>query len=145
MVVLGAVIRGLVCLALLVGPALAQSQSDLPTPERRAIRTVIEAQMSAFRADDGERAFGFASPFIRDMFRTAENFMAMVRGGYRPVYRPRNVRFGDLLTVDGAPVQKVYVTAPDGRQVLALYTMERQADGTWRINGCMLAEPEDEV
>ena len=26
-----------------------------------------------------------------------------------------------------------------------LVVVEKQADGTWRINGCMLAEPENEV
>jgi hypothetical protein len=134
------------CLALLVAQsALAQGLSSLPSTERRAIRSVIESQISAFRADDGERAFGFASPSIRGIFRTADNFMAMVRRGYEPVYRPRDVRFGDLVDVEQALVQKVYVTAPDGKQVLALYSMERQADGSWRISGCMLAEPEDEV
>jgi len=68
----------------------------------------------------------------------------MVRQGYQPVYRPRSVRFGDLVDVETTLVQKVYVTGPDGRQVLALYVMEKQGDGTWRVNGCMLAEPDDE-
>lgn len=126
-------------------PAFAQSPSSLPTPERRAIRTVIEGQIGAFRADDGERAFGFASPNIRGIFRTADNFMAMVRNGFQPVYRPRDVRFGDLVDIDDNLVQKVHVTGPDGKPALALYVMEKQADGTWRINGCMLAEAENEV
>ena len=134
------------CLSLLVaGTALAQGLSKLNGVERRAIRSVIEAQISAFRADDGERAFGFAAPSIRGIFRTADNFMAMVRQGYAPVYRPRDVRFGDLVDVEQTLVQKVYVTSPDGRQVLALYSMERQSDGSWRISGCTLTEPEDEV
>ena len=68
--------------------------------EKGAIRKVIEAQIGAFRADDGERAFGYASPNIRQIFRSAENFMAMVRNGYQPVYRPRSVRFGDLVEVE---------------------------------------------
>jgi hypothetical protein len=135
-----------VSLSLLVAAtALAQGLSNLNSVERRAIRSVIEAQIGAFRADDGERAFGLAAPSIRGIFRTADNFMAMVRQGYEPVYRPRDVRFGDLVDVEQTQVQKVYVTAPDGKQVLALYSMERQADGSWRISGCMLAEPEDEV
>ncbi|MBM3533944.1 MAG: DUF4864 domain-containing protein [Alphaproteobacteria bacterium] len=126
-------------------PLAAQTQPNLPTADKHAIRTAIEGQMGAFRADDGERAFGFASPNIRGIFRTADNFMAMVRNGYQPVYRPRDVRFGDLVAVEASLVQKVYVTGPDGRRVLALYVMEQQADGIWLINGCMLAEPEDEA
>jgi hypothetical protein len=134
------------CLSLAVaGTALAQGLSNLNNVERRAIRSVIESQISAFRADDSERAFGFAAPSIRGIFRTADNFMAMVRRGFEPVYRPRDVRFGDLVDVEQSLVQKVYVTAPDGKQVLALYSMERQSDGSWRISGCTLAEPDDEV
>lgn len=143
---LGRVFQFLALLALLAAaPALAQTPSNLPAPEKRAIRTVIEGQINAFRSDDGERAFGFASPNIRGIFRTADNFMAMVRNGYQPVYRPRTVRFGDLVEDEGTLVQKVFVTAPDGSEVLALYVMERQGDGTWRVNGCMLTKPDDEV
>ena len=146
MAALDRMFRLLALVALLAAtPALAQNQSNLPATEKRAIRTVIESQMNAFRSDDGERAFGYASPYVRGLFRTPDNFMSMVRNGYQPVYRPRDVRFGDLVDIDTTLVQKVYVTGPDGRQVLALYVMEQQADGTWRINGCMLAEPEDEV
>ena len=146
MAVLGRVFQLWALVALLAAaPAFAQNPSNLPAPEKRAIRTVIEAQINAFRSDDGERAFGLASPNIRGIFRTADNFMAMVRKGYLPVYRPRNVRFGDLVEDEGTLVQKVFVTAPDGTEVLALYVMERQADGTWRVNGCMLATPDDEV
>jgi ketosteroid isomerase-like protein len=146
MAVLAHLLRLVALVAVLAtAPLAAQTQPNLPAAEKRAIRTVIEGQMGAFRADDGERAFGFASPNIRGIFRTADNFMAMVRNGYQPVYRPREVRFGDLVTVEAALVQKVYVTGPDGRRVLALYVMERQGDGRWLINGCMLAEPEDEV
>lgn len=146
MTVLGRVFLLLALVAMSAAtPALAQTPSNLPSPEKRAIRTVIESQISAFRSDDGERAFGYASPNIRGIFRTADNFMSMVRQGYQPVYRPRAVRFGDLVEVDAALVQKVYVTAPDGSEVLALYVMERQGDGTWLVNGCMLAEPDDEV
>jgi ketosteroid isomerase-like protein len=146
MAVLARLFRFLLLAAVLAAtPAIAQTLSGLPAAEKQAIRSVVEAQLGAFRADDGERAFGYASPNIRGIFRSADNFMAMVRNGYQPVYRPREVRFGDLVDLDGALIQKVYVTGPDGRRALALYVMERQADGSWRINGCMLAEPEDEV
>jgi hypothetical protein len=69
--------------------------------------------------------------------------MAMVRGGYQPVYRPRAFAFRDLVIIDGHLVQRVAVVGPDGQRVSALYHMERQPDGTWRISGCHLVEPED--
>jgi hypothetical protein len=112
--------------------------------DRTAIRGVIERQIEAFRRDDGEAAFGFAAPSIRQMFGTVETFMAMVRDGYRPVYRPQAWRFGAVQMIDDMIVQKVHIVGPDGAPVTAFYIMERQPDGTWRIAGCSLGAPEEE-
>lgn len=122
--------------------ALAQTPAiDIGTADRAAIRTVIESQIAAFRRDDGPGAFAFASPAIKRLFGTPENFMAMVRGGYPQVYRPESVGFGDLLRADGVLVQLVDIVGPDGLPVIAVYEMERQPDGTWQINGCRLLRP----
>jgi hypothetical protein len=128
-------------LAGLIGPAAAQDA--LPPADRDAIRQTIEAQVEAFRRDDGDAAFGFASPAIREMFVTSEVFMDMVRRGYQPVYRPRTFDFREIVTLDGKPTQKVHVIGPDGRAVTAFYPMIRLPDGTWRIDGCYLRAADD--
>lgn len=66
--------------------------------------------------------------------------MSMVREGYRPVYRPTQVSFGQLEQTDDAIVQHVVVVSPDGTVHEALYFMEHQKDGTWLIGGCLLTE-----
>ncbi len=104
------------------------------------IRAVIEAQMAAFQRDDAEAAFAFAAPDIQARFVSPANFMRMVREGYRPVYRPREVVFGEIFTLGGKPVQRVRVVGPDGNVVIADYVMVRQPDGSWRIDGCYLSE-----
>jgi hypothetical protein len=111
--------------------------------DRGAIRQVIEGQMSAFRQNDAAGAFNFAAPGIQAMFGTPENFIRMVETGYPPVYRPREVEFRDLVVRDDLIVQKVLVVGPDGRPVMALYTMELQPDGKWRIAGCRLVEVDE--
>ena len=109
------------------------------TPEdRAAIKSVIERQLAAFASDDGEAAFAFASPAIRGLFGTAENFMAMVRDGYRAVYRPRSVAFSDLVEAGGTLIQLVDLVGPDDAPVVAAYEMLRLPDRSWRINGCTL-------
>jgi hypothetical protein len=80
---------------------------------------------------------------IQDMFGTPSNFIAMVQRGYPPVYRPRQRSFGELVTEDGQIVQKVGLVGPDGISYEALYTMEKQPDGSWKINGCQLTASED--
>jgi hypothetical protein len=74
------------------------------------------------------------------LFGSVERFMSMVRQGYQPVYRPRSMAFGELATVDGQVTQELAVIGPDGTPRIALYTMEQQPDGSWRIAGCQLLE-----
>ncbi len=115
-----------------------QPADDIGAADRGVIRRVIGDQMAAFRRDDAAAAFGYAAPNIQDMFGTPERFLAMVRDGYQAVYRPSDVQFGELVRVDGQLTQLVHVVGPDGIPRTALYFMEREADGTWRIAGCTL-------
>jgi hypothetical protein len=109
-------------------PAAAQSAGDpastLPTPDQTAIRHVIEAQLAAFQRDDGAEAFGYATPTIRQKFGDAANFMAMVKGGYPAVYRPRSVAFDKLVDTEFGPDQILRVIGPDGHAYTAHYIMQ---------------------
>ena len=79
-----------------------------------------------------------ATPGIRATFGDAETFMEMVRTQYAVVYRPRSVAFDAPLVIHGELVQPVRLTDAEGRAWLALYPMQRQPDGSWRTNGCLL-------
>jgi hypothetical protein len=125
-------------------PARADDAALTPT-DRTAIHTVIADQLAAFQRDDGVAAFAQAAPVIRERFVTPENFLAMVRAGYAPVYRPREVAFGTLETVEGRLVQRVLLVGPDGLPAVALYVMERQPDGTWKIAACILTVADDKA
>jgi len=132
------------CLALVLAvtaPALAEPSDRA----RTAIRNVIEQQMDAFRRGDGEAAFSHASPMIKRKFDDPATFMKMVRQRYRPVYRPRAVTFRNLERANGRLAQHVHVVGPDGRQVIAVYLMEKQDDGTWKIDGVYLEEAPDKA
>ncbi len=98
------------------------------------VRDVIARQVEALKADDFETAFGFASPGIRQIFRTPENFGAMVRNGYPMVWRPADVRFSDFYVRDGRMLQGVIFTDAGGALHVFDYEMVR-IDGVWRING----------
>lgn len=132
----------IVMIVALSGSAAAQA-NGLTDADRTEIRTVIERQMTAFQADDGPGAFAMASPAIRALFATPKAFMEMVKAGYQPVYRPKVVEFQEIIQLHGAPTQQVYVVGPDGVPTIALYPMQRQPDGSWRINGCYLVPTND--
>ncbi len=63
----------------------------------------------------------------------------MVRSSYAVVYRPKTVRFDPPVLIEGEVVQPVRMTDAEGRAWLALYPMQREVSGAWRINGCRLA------
>lgn len=119
---------------LLPGPALAEEGPAA------SIRTLIDRQIAAFRADDGATAYSFASPRLQEIFQSADVFMSMVKNAYRPVYRPQSVAFGRLRDHEGAFIQEVFVVDPDGVEWTALYALQQQADGSWRISGCQLTK-----
>lgn len=120
-----------------VVPAQAADET-VSAADAAAIHKVVEGQLSAFQRDDGNAAFSYAAPKIRDMFQSPDIFMTMVRNGYAPVYRPKHVTFEDVDIQEGMPTQHVLLVGPDGVEVEALYFMEHEADGRWLINGCVL-------
>ena len=135
-------------------PASAESPGVTPpvgahsvaTQDIAEIRNMIIGQIAAFREDDAEKAFSFAAPEIRKIFRTPEMFLYMVRKSYQAVYRPRKYEFRTIRNIDGKVVQPVTIVGPTGVTETALYIMEKQPDGTWRIGACIMArEPGSET
>jgi hypothetical protein len=125
-----AALVALVATLVLAAPAAAD---EAATGIERTIRNQIEA----FRADDFATAFSFASPAIRGIFGTAENFGAMVQRGYPMVYRPADLRLLERRQVNGTAVQRVMVTDETGRTHLLDYQMIETPEG-WQINGVQL-------
>ena len=125
------------------GRAQSTAVGELSKADRIAIKQVIEAQLSALQHDDAALAFSYSSPLIQEHFGTPENFIAMVKSNYRSVYRPRDVQFRELEATYDGPVQKVFFFAPDAEPLLGLYYMQKQSDGSWKINGCELTPAPD--
>lgn len=128
--------RILFVLLMLTGPAWAQSA--VSAEDEEAIRGVITQQIEAFKRDDGDAAYAFASPHIQEKFGDPGRFLDMVRRAYPAVHQPRSVDFTELLVGDGTTVQQVELIGPDGEPKLALYSMQRGPSGQWRIDGCIL-------
>mgnify|MGYP006315008759 CR=1 FL=1 len=134
-------LRSILMIVLMAFMSVAAFAQSISETEKSEFQRIIAAQISAFRADDGPTAYSFAAPVVRNIFPTPEIFMSMVKQGYPQVYRPQAFNFTEAL-IDplGRPAQKMRVVGPDGKTYEALYSMERQPDGTWLINGCTLLE-----
>jgi hypothetical protein len=124
-----------------LGRALAASETD-----QSAIRGIIQDQIEAFKRDDAVRAFSYATPALQNMFGSQERFMAMVKEGYKPVYRPRSYTMGEFKDTPDGTSLSVQIQDLEGMDWVAIYTLEQQPNGTWRISGCYLAKaPEQAV
>lgn len=130
-----------------VAVLLSLLPSLLPTPvahaageaDRQAARATIERQIEAFRRDDSAAAYAQAAPQIQGLFPSPETFSRMVAQGYAAVIRPRSYSFdtSEDAGEDGI-AQGMRLQDENGIDWVALYTLQRQADGAWRITGCQL-------
>ena len=130
------------CLALVLCISEAEgAEGRITSSDLAEIRQVIHRQIDAFRRDDAQGAFALVSPAVQHSFGTPERFLDAVRMAYRAVYRPANIAFLDLLMMSGEVVQQVQITDRAGGLWVAYFSMQRQSDGNWRMNGCHLVQP----
>ena len=107
--------------------------------EVRAAQTTIDSQLKAFIADDNAAAYSYAAPNVKQIFPTLDSFMSMVTGGYKPVQKPLSYNFGKAEQMGAGKIaQQVFLVGPDGKDYEALYTLELQPDGMYRITGVSL-------
>ena len=124
----------LLLVAVLIGLASPAPAAD----DIAAAQGVIRSQEQAFGRDDAAAAYSHAAPAIQQIFPQPDIFMAMVRGSYAPVYRHRSFEFGEAKVADGGIAQRIHIVDDDGVAWEALYTLERQPDGSLKITGCSL-------
>ncbi|MCK1652023.1 DUF4864 domain-containing protein [Bradyrhizobium sp. 149] len=122
----------LVCFSVAFAPISARAD-DVATA-----RGVIRAQEQAFVHDDAAAAYSYAAPAIREIFPAPDIFMSMVQNGYAPVYRHKSFEFGDSKSVGSWISQRVHIVDANGEAWEALYTLEEQPDGSYKITGCSL-------
>lgn len=125
--------------ALLAQSATVPGEQKLPAAEWNAIKKVIGEQRAALVAGDAARAFAHATPGIRAQFGTPDNFLSMVRTAYDALVSARYAEFLEGAVIEGVVIQPLRLIAPDNTVQVALYTMEKQKDGRWKIAGCVLA------
>ncbi|WP_342727371.1 DUF4864 domain-containing protein [Bradyrhizobium sp. B097] len=122
----------------LIAAILFAIASPASADDVTAAQGVIRAQEQAFGRDDAAAAYSYAAPAIRQIFPQADIFMSMVQTQYAPVYRHRSFEFGEARSEGDRIAQRVQIVDADGEAWEALYTLERQADGSFEITGCSL-------
>ena len=113
--------------------APARAADDVATAQG-----VIRSQVEAFGRDDAATAYSYAAPGIQNMFPQADIFLDMVQRNYAPVYRHKSFEFGEAKTEGSSLAQRVHIIDANGDAWEALYTLEQQPDGSFKIIGCSL-------
>lgn len=111
------------------------------TPEdAAAIRMLVRAQLVALRGRNAVGAFDLCAPSMRERVQSADMLLDTVRAQMGDVRDFQRVYFGDLMITPEGVGQRVRFVDADGGAHRALYLVERQPDGLWLTNGCIMAE-----
>ncbi len=110
--------------------------------EKADIQNTISDQLRAFASDNFIEAFTHASPGIKDIFGTVENFSNMVKKGYPMVWRYNNFEFLNLEETPQGYSQIVRITDQNDKLFLLKYFMKNVA-GIWKISGVSIIEASD--
>ena len=110
--------------------------------EQTDIQNTISNQLEAFASDDFTEAFTHASPGIKDIFGSVDNFSRMVKKGYPMVWRYNNFQFLKLEETPQGYFQIVRITDKKDELFLLKYFM-KNISGIWKISGVTIIETSD--
>ena len=106
------------------------------------IQNTISNQLEAFASDDFTEAFTHASPGIKDIFGSVDNFSRMVKKGYPMVWRYNNFQFLKLEETPQGYSQIVRITDKKDELFLLKYFM-KNISGIWKISGVTIIKASD--
>jgi len=110
--------------------------------EQTDIQNTISNQLEAFASDDFTEAFTHASPGIKDIFGSVDNFSRMVKKGYPMVWRYNNFQFLKLEETPQGYFQIVRITDKKDELFLLKYFM-KNISGIWKISGVTIIDTSD--
>lgn len=139
-------LRWVVAVVLLHSSSVFAAENSWPSAKDWAdIRQVIQTQLDAFQRDDGEASYALAAPSVKERFPTPEAFNKMVRDNYSPIYNLREVKFLTPSIAQGRILQGIQFLSEENQLLLAVFTLERQTDKSWKIKACDLMPVESKI
>jgi hypothetical protein len=108
--------------------------------DAKAISTVVQKQLDAFANDDAKSAFALSGAATQIQIGSPDNFLRLIKKYYYPIYRHQVAYLLMPEIIDGNIIQVVRLTDHNNHVWVAIYRMQRAADGNWKIDGCQLLE-----
>lgn len=119
------------CGAAILGTHLARQRT--PPPVASQLYSVINRQLSAFRAADYDDAYRHVAAGLQEQFSRAQ-FELMIRRDFSLMTRAQRVEFGAVHIAGPAALVQVLLTDRDGAVRGFLYSFALEPDG-WKIDG----------
>lgn len=119
---------------------MAAAGSGISKEDRIAITSVVQLQLQALADDDADTAFALATADTRTKLGNSATFLQIIKQKFGPIYRHQRAIFSQPEVIGGHTLQAVRLTDGDSSVWLAIYLMQREADGKWKIADCKLLE-----
>ena len=106
----------------------------ISTLEKRA-QLIISSQITAFQNFDTNKAYSFASPFIKSKFTNADKFGSMVKSAYPMIWEPKEFKFLEFTLFNESLIQRVLFIDKNERIFMFDYEIKNYGKDRWLING----------
>jgi hypothetical protein len=107
-------------------------------PAKQQIERIVSAQLTALARGDAQSAFANLSPATQAYFVGPGDFLTMVGQEAAPILRTRSFSFVGTEMQGGLALQQVVLTDDQGRNWLAKFQVQQQANGEWRVKSCVV-------
>ena len=96
---------------------------------------IISSQINAFQNFDINKAYSFASPFIKSKFTSADIFGSMVKSAYPMIWEPKEFKFLEFTLFNESLIQRVLFIDKNERIFMFDYEIKNYGQDRWLING----------
>ena len=101
-------------------------------------KEVIYQQLGAFKINDANKAYFFASPIIKKRFESPESFMDMIKKNYEPVSNAKDFFFLKSKFYNESIYHQVQIISQSNKSYIATYSLIF-TDEEWKISGCAIS------
>ena len=111
------------------------SKNKQEKKDKENIQLVITKQIKAFKSNNFELAYSFASNYIKKIFPSPKIFEQMIVKSYPMIKNPKNYDFISLRYHSGSLFQRVLFLNQNDEIFYFDYQMVKSKEDGWLING----------
>lgn len=112
--------------------------ATLPAADVEAIHQAVQRQLDALKKGDAAGAFALTTDDTRNRLGTPDKFLQVIKEQYDPVYRHRLAMLSTIHVINGKVYQLVRLTDQESHVWVAIYAVNKDKQGAWKIDGCEL-------